>query len=127
MADDVRRGDQIRKELPADEKQRDDFFQEQFRPAGAGYSALIADLGSVASQAGLKIESTNFQQHAPDAHGVVEVDINESIDGSYPSVVAFLNGLERSHGFYILDSLSLSSSRDAMLKLSLELRTFFRS
>jgi hypothetical protein len=127
MTADVRRGDQIRKDLPADSLQRDRFFQEQFRPAGVGYSGLIADLGAVASQAGLRSESTSFEQHAPDAHGIVEVDIGESIEGSYPSIVAFLNGLERSHGFYILDSLTLSSSRDTTLKLNLQLRTFFRS
>jgi hypothetical protein len=58
---------------------------------------------------------------------VVELDIGESVEGSYPSVVAFLNGLEHSHGFYILDGLSLTSNREGALKLSLRLRTFFRS
>jgi len=55
------------------------------------------------------------------------VDIGESIEGSYPSVVQFLDGLEHSHSFYVLDGLSLSSSRQSTLKLSLQLRTFFRS
>jgi hypothetical protein len=127
MAADVARGDDIRRNLPAVQAECDRFFNDQFRPVGSGYSGLIADLGSIANDAGLKSDATTFAQHKPDEHGVVELDIGESVEGSYPSVVAFLNGLERSHGFYILDSLSLGSSREGTLRLSLQLRTFFRS
>jgi Type II secretion system (T2SS), protein M subtype b len=127
MTADVSRGDEIRKDLPSVDQQCDRFFQDQFRPVGTGYSGLIADLGSIATQAGLKADATTFTQHKPDEHGVVELDIGESVEGSYPSVVAFLNGLERSRAFYILDGLSLSSSHEGSLRLSLQLRTFFRS
>ena len=127
MIGDVSRGDEIRRNLPAVEQQCDRFFQDQFRPIGTGYSGLLVDLGSIASQAGLKSDATSFQQLKANEHGVVEVDIGESVEGSYPSVVSFLNGLEHSHSFYILDGLSLTSSREGSLKLSLRLRTFFRS
>jgi hypothetical protein len=127
MTGDVNRGDEIRRNLPAIEQQCDRFYQDQFRPIASGYSGLIADLGSIANQAGLKSDATTFQQLKPNEHGVVELDIGESVEGSYPSVVAFLNGLEHSHGFYILDGLSLTSNREGALKLSLRLRTFFRS
>jgi Tfp pilus assembly protein PilO len=127
MIGDVSRGDEIRKNLPAVEQQCDRFFQDQFRPVGSGYSGLLADLDSIASHAGLRSDATSFQQHKPDEHGVVEVDIGESVEGSYPSVVSFLNGLEHSHGFYVLDGLSLTSNRAGALRLSLRLRTFFRS
>jgi Tfp pilus assembly protein PilO len=127
MIGDVARGDQIRANLPGIDQQCDRFFQDQFRPAGVGYSGLIADLGSIAGKAGLKADATTFAQHKPDEHGVVELDIGESVEGSYPSIVAFLNGLENSHGFYILDGLSLASSHEGALRLSLRLRTFFRS
>jgi hypothetical protein len=49
------------------------------------------------------------------------------MQGAYPSLVSFINGLERSKSFYLLDSLSLDSSTDGLLKLNLELRTYFRS
>jgi Tfp pilus assembly protein PilO len=127
MAADVARGDDIRRNLPAVQAECDRFFNDQFRPVASGYSGLIADLGSIASTAGLKADATTFAQHKPDAHGVVELDIGESVEGSYPNVVAFFDGLEHSHDFYILDSLSLSSNREGSLKLSLQLRTFFRS
>jgi Tfp pilus assembly protein PilO len=127
MTADVRRGDQIRRDLPTVEEQCDSFMRDQFRPVGSGYSGLISDLGSIANKAGLNADAITFTQHKPDAHGLVEVDIGESIEGSYPSVVQFLDGLEHSHSFYVLDGLSLSSSRQSTLKLSLQLRTFFRS
>jgi Tfp pilus assembly protein PilO len=127
MAADVARGDDIRRNLPAVEQESEHFFHDQFRPIGTGYSTLIADLGEISATAGLKSDATTFQQHKPDEHGIVELDIGESVEGSYPSVVAFIDGLERSHGFYILDSLALSSSHEGIIKLSLQLRTYFRS
>jgi hypothetical protein len=127
MSADVTRDDQIRGNLPAVEADSENFFHDQFRPMGTGYSSLSADLGQIAQSAGLKADATTFEQHKPDAHGIVELDITESIEGSYPSVVAFLNGLEQSHGFYILDGLSLSSSHEGSLRLALQLRTFFRT
>lgn len=127
MAGDIRRDDQIRRDSPAVDRQCEKFLQDQFHPVASGYSSLIGDLGSIVSESGLKADATTFLQQKPDEHGVVELDIGESVEGSYPSVVSFLTGLEKSNGFYILDSLSVSSSREGMLKLSLQLRTFFRS
>src|SRR3982074_1971304 len=55
--------DKFRSELPADEKQWDEFFTMHFRPAGAGYSAVSEDLGQLSHSAGLRTDTISFHQH----------------------------------------------------------------
>ena len=127
MAADVARAEKIRENLPAIQKESDGFFHDQFRPIASGYSALEDDLGVLARTAGLRTESLSFRQEAADKGGVSAIQIGATVDGDYPSVVRFIDSLERSENFYILDSLSLAAGSPGQLKLNLQLRTFFRS
>jgi Tfp pilus assembly protein PilO len=127
MGADVRRASDIRKSLPDVETQSTKFYEKDLRPEAAGYSSVSADLGKLAHDAGLEITSTHFRQKNLEKRGVDEVSISLSMTGAYPSLVSFINGLERSGSFYLLDSLSLDSSSEGKLRLNLELRTYFRS
>ena len=42
---------------------------------------------------------------------MVEVEISTVVNGDYPSVVRFINGLEHSDNFYVLDNLALARAR----------------
>lgn len=127
LAADVARGERIRNELPGIQRQSNAFFQQHLRPAATGYSAVVANLGALARQAGLHTENLTFRQHDPDKRGTVEVEIGATVNGDYPSVVRFIDGLERSDDFYVLDELSLGTSSSGQLRLNLHLRTYFRS
>jgi hypothetical protein len=127
LAADVARAQKIRENLPAVQKESDGFFHDQFRPIGSGYSALEDDLGALARGAGLRTEGLSFRQQTADKNGVTEIQIGATVDGDYPSVVRFIDSLERSENFYILDSLSLAPAAAGQLKLNLQLRTFFRT
>jgi hypothetical protein len=133
LAADVARAEQIRKNMPSTDHECDTFFTQNLRPAGSGYSSLVSDLGAVAREAGLSTENITFRQHTADRRGVVEIEIGEVVNGDYQSVVRFINGLEHSGNFYVLDGLALAagsapgSAGDMKLKLNLQLRTYFRS
>ncbi|HJY87353.1 MAG TPA: GspMb/PilO family protein [Candidatus Acidoferrales bacterium] len=127
LAADVRRAMEIRMRLPAVQGECDDFFRTELRPAATGYSAVVSDLGALAKQAGLRTDTVTFRQHDLSSRNVVEVEVVASIQGDYPSLVSFINGLERSKNFYLLDGLQLASSTGSNLKLNLQLRTYFRS
>lgn len=124
---DRKNGDSIRHDLPAVQKQCDEFFQQQIRSSEGGYSAISADLGSIAKASGLQVDSTRFRQKAVEKHGVDEITIGMTMEGAYPALVSFINSIERSNNFYVLDSLTLDSTSGGTLRLSLELRTYFRS
>ncbi len=125
-ADDARL-ERFRRELPADEKQWDEFFNAHFHPAGAGYSAISEDLGELSRSAGLRSDSITFHQLSPDARGLVQIDIATAVEGDYDGLIQFLNKLEHSENFYVLDSLALASSSAGKLRLNLQLRTYFRT
>lgn len=127
MTLDLHRAETIRRDLPAVQKQCDEFFQKELRPSDGGYSAILADLGVMAHDSGLTVNSTRFKQHANEKHGVDEIAISLSMQGPYPSLVTFINALERSNNFYLLDSLGLDASTNGILHLTLEVRTYFRS
>jgi hypothetical protein len=60
---------------------------------------------------------------------LTEVDVTATVNGDYPSVVRFINGLQRSEKFYILDDLTLASAAQnpaAPLRVNLHLKTYFR-
>ena len=127
LAADVDRARSIRQRLPDIQREADEFFAKELREASTGYSAIVADLGVVAQQAGLQTDAISFKQREVPNRGVIEVEVAATVDGSYPSLITFINGLERSSNFYVLDSLSLASSAGGNLKLNLQLRTYFRS
>jgi len=124
---DIARAETIRKQMPQVEQQCDSFFKQNLRPIGNGYSSVISDLGSLSRNAGIQTENLSFHQHETDKRGVTEVDISGVIDGDYSSVVRFINDLQHSNTFYVLDGLSLASGSGGQLKLNLQLRTYFRT
>ncbi len=127
LAADVARGEQIRRELPAVEQQGNAFFQERLPAAASGYSVVVDNFGEVARSAGLRTDNVTFRQHNPDNRGVIAVEISATVNGDYPSVLRFINGLERSDTFYVLDELSLAAGSEGNLRLNFRLRTYFRT
>jgi Tfp pilus assembly protein PilO len=127
VSKDVHHAQDIEKRLPEIQQQCDQFFKEQLRPAADGYSTVVADLGEIAKQAGLRTSGVSFDQRPVKDRGVVEVEVAATVEGDYPSLIRFINGLERSDSFYLMDKLALAASTSGGIKLTLELKTYFRS
>jgi Tfp pilus assembly protein PilO len=127
MAADIRRAELIRSGMPGVQTEIASFMDKDLRPTTAGYSSVDADLEALAKDSGLQLNTIHFRQKTVDKRGVDEITVTISMQGAYPSLVSFINSLERSKNFYLLDSLSLDSSTEGLLKLNLELRTYFRS
>ena len=117
----------IRRRLPQIARDCDRFFSEQLLDIKTGYGSLVADLGGIASQAGLQASGIRFQQKEIKDRGVTEVEASATVEGDYPGLIRFVNGLERSKNFYLLDSLALVSYAPGHIKLNVRLRTYFRT
>jgi Tfp pilus assembly protein PilO len=124
---DVARARAISEKLPRVQGDCDNFIRNNLREASGGYSVVLADLGQIAEKAGLRAPNTSFRQEQRGPRGIVEVRITAAVEGDYSSLVRFINGLERSPNFYLLNSLTLASSTGGVIRLNLELRTYFRS
>jgi hypothetical protein len=55
------------------------------------------------------------------------VDIATAVEGDYEGLIQFLNKLEHSDNFYVLDDLTLATSSVGKLRLNVQLRTYFRT
>ena len=124
---DVLRGQKIRASLPQARAECDDFYNDSFLDGATGYSRIETDLGQIASHAGVKTTGFSFKQKPIKERGVTEISISTSLDADYPAVIQFINGLERSKNFYLLDRLHLASSTAGGLRLEIELHTYFRT
>ncbi|MGA7091623.1 MAG: GspMb/PilO family protein [Candidatus Acidiferrales bacterium] len=124
---DVDRGQRIRSTLSQAGSECTKFYNSAFLDASTGYSGVSADLNSIAKEAGLQTGSVDFKQKAVERRGVSEIAITETVDGTYPALIRFINGLERSKNFYMLRSLTLTSASTGGIQLKLELATYFRT
>jgi hypothetical protein len=126
---DVARGDSIRKDLSGEGKQYDDFYHSAFLPTDNGYSTIEDDLGSIAAKANLRSSGITFKQKELSGRGVTEIDISETVEGDYPAIIQFINGLEHSKNFYLLSNLKLQSpsTPGGGIRLQLDLQTYFRT
>jgi Tfp pilus assembly protein PilO len=124
---DVVRGTAIRTSLPQVSRDCSKFYTDTFLDKSMGYSSVVADLSSIAGKAGLRTSDTSFKENDVKDRSLTEVAISTSVEGSYASVIKFINGLEQSKNFYLLNDLHLASSNGGMIKLQLDLRTYFRA
>jgi len=124
---DVDRGLKIRADLPQAGKDCDAFYQQSFLDSPTGYSRIESDLGEIAAKSGVKISGFTFKQKDLKNRGVTEIQINTDLDADYSAVIQFINGLERSKNFYLLDSLHLTSVSTGGIRLDLDLHTYFRT
>jgi Tfp pilus assembly protein PilO len=127
LAADIARAKKIRAELGDIERDGGTFFQKQIAPAQSGYSGLSENFGDLAKAAGVRASNITYRTGTPDKRGVIEIEIGATVSGDYPNIVRFINGLEHSDTFYVLDSLTLGAGSSGGLGLNLHLRTFFRS
>jgi plasmid stabilization system protein ParE len=124
---DLRRGQKVRDSLPQAGKQCEDFYQQAFLDSSTGYSRIEADLGAIASKAGVTTSGFSFKQKDIKDRGVTEISISTSVEADYPAVIQFINGIERSENFYLLDGLHLASATAGGIRLQLQLHTYFRT
>jgi len=124
---DVERGERIRADIPQAGKQCDQFYRDSFLSAGTGYSQIEADLAAIAREAGVRTGGFAFKRKDITQRGATEIQIGTTVEADYPALIRFINGLERSKNFYLLDSLALTSAATGGIKLQLQLHTYFRT
>jgi hypothetical protein len=124
---DVARGEKIRTSMPAAGKECDAFYNKAFFNSTTGYSQIEADLNSISKDAGVQTAGLKFKQKDVKGRGVTEIDVTTKVTADYPSLIRFVNGLERSQDFYLLDGLALHSAENGMVDLDLSLHTYFRT
>lgn len=124
----VQRLRRITQELPATRKQLDDFLAQRFLSQDTGFSVVVDELESAAADSGVRPGRASFRSYPIREYPeVVRMEITTTVEGGYVSLLRFLEHLERSANFYLLDRLGLvSTATSGTLKLDLTIQTYFR-
>jgi Tfp pilus assembly protein PilO len=106
----------------------DDLLEGITLPRRTGFSKLIAGLLEAAAQAGIDTREGNFDIEpieGTEEYGMISVSAN--FRGEYQNLVRFLNQLDRSEQFLIIDSLAATPRSDSNeLQFTMRLNTLLR-
>ena len=110
------------KKIPLATQQIDQFYKERF----AAHDSDVAEaLGSLAKETGVKIQTAKYKSGDPEPVGLRSVEIETSIQGDYQPLAKFLNGLERSKVFFIINSIALAQQQqNGPIQLQMKLETY---
>lgn len=109
-------------------KQGDQFYEVQFLPASTGFATIMEEFDKVAVSNGVRKGPVSYTTSPlKDRPGLESVIIDTAIDGEYAKIVRFINQLEQSKLFFIVDSLSVGSGQTKGVRLSIKLATYFKT
>ena len=117
-----------------------DFYGSRFP---AEQSSVPEALGKIASAHSVKMDLAKYESKtdpkaesrsegkdniaAALAVGLHPVQVEAAFSGSYPNMMRFINDLERSKTFFLLNSVSLGESQGGEVKLQLKLETYVKA
>lgn len=104
-------------------EQADEFYEARFPTAYSTISSTISDLTAKNS-----VRLTNLAYSPAKASGgLAQVRLDASLSGEYPSLVRFINALERSKTFFLISGITLTGSQGGMVNLRLRVITYLHA
>jgi len=104
----------------------DQFYAKRLPVA---YSEVIAELGVLTKQQGVKLTRVQYAD-SPVLDGaagaLTEVRMDASLNGDYRPLVLFINSLERDKMFFLISGVTLTGQSSGMVGLRLRLTTYLR-
>jgi Tfp pilus assembly protein PilO len=85
------------------------------------------EVRAIASTLGMDPETIAYQPELLDKVGLIRFSVNVPLSGDYRNLRQFINKIEKSENFLIVDSVTLGGSKDggALLDLNIHMSTFF--
>lgn len=115
--------DQVQQRVDEARKQIAQFEKERI-PAQP--SDLSVELGKLASEAGVRLGTVRYDELDSDIPDLRHYRITASIAGDYLQSVKFVNSLERSHHFYVIDSVNLGEQQQGGVRLGISLDAYLK-
>jgi type IV pilus assembly protein PilO len=112
------------KKIPVAKQEIDDFYQQRFPTEE---SEISAELGKVASETGVRVTGVKYSAKDASIEGLQRVEIAANFSGDYLELVRFINALERSKLFFLVDGVDLGSEQNGIVGLQIKVETYLRS
>lgn len=89
------------------------------------YSSVAEELGKIAADTGVHVSGVKYDEKDAAIEGVRKLTMELSISGDYLQEVKFINSLERSKMFFLVDGITLGEQQ-GNVRLQLKLETYMR-
>ena len=100
-----------------------EFFGARFP---AAYSTISTTINDVATKNSVHLTNLSYTPaRAPE--GLVELRLDASLSGEYAPLMHFINGLERSKTFFLINGLTLTGQQGGLVNLRLRLNTYLHA
>jgi type IV pilus assembly protein PilO len=105
----------------------DKFLDECTLNQRTAYSTLISEMGKMAAQSGMTPkESSSQPDPVPGSDTIEQLTISANYEGSYASLTKFVNMLDKSPRFLIIESMQAQPQANGGLNVNIRLDTFIR-
>jgi type IV pilus assembly protein PilO len=103
--------------------QADEFYSARFPGA---YSTISSTINDLATKNNVRLTNLAYTP-APAIVGLAEVRMDASLSGEYAPLMHFINGLERSKTFFLINGLTLTGQQGGLVNLRLKLNTYLHA
>ena len=103
-------------------EQLQDFYQKRIPP---NYSSIDARIVELQVDSRVRLTRVQYTQGDP-GPGLTEISMDASISGDYPSIMRFINSLERDPMFFIIRAMALTGQQGGLVNLRLRVSTWLR-
>lgn len=99
-----------------------DFYKKRIPP---DYSIISGQIGDLAVASSVRLSRVQYSQ-GPPGSDLIEISMDAGISGPYPSIMHFINSIERDKTFFIIRAMSFTSQQGGLVNLRLRLSTWLR-
>lgn len=99
-------------------------FYDQRLPSE--YSTISSAFYELAGKNSVRVSHLSYVP-APAIPGLAEIRMDASLSGQYEPVMHFINGLERSKTFFLINDLTFTGQQGGLVNLRLRLTTYMRA
>jgi hypothetical protein len=103
--------------------QADEFSAARFP---AAYSTISATINDLATKNAVRLTNLAYTP-TPAIAGLAELRMDASLSGEYAPLMHFINGLERSKTFFLINGLTLTGQQGGLVNLRLKLNTYLHA
>lgn len=112
------------KRLAQAREQQAAFYAER---VPTGYAAISQALIDAAEKAQVQVSAVKYEPKETEIQGLQRVNIAAQFTGDYGSEMRFINAMERSKMFFVINSVSLGGAEGGKVRLEIHFETYLRS
>jgi Tfp pilus assembly protein PilO len=112
------------KKILTAQEQIDTFYKKRIP---AQDSVISDNLGKLAAQNGVRLGGVKYKLDDAMDVGVRPMEIDAELSGDYLHLVRFVNALERSDVFFLVNKIDLAGEQNGAVKLQIKMETYLRT